>query len=68
MGVLLYRLGGRIGGNRKAASMAKGDMYINLRVYLENSNSVRITLTFDEIEHIIGAPLSPSASNHPHPW
>lgn len=48
--------------------MAKGDKYSNLRVYLENSNRASITLSFDEIEHIIGASLPPSASKYPNPW
>lgn len=44
--------------------MAKGDKYRELGNYLVKSNKETVTLTFTEIENIIGDSLPPSAYNH----
>lgn len=46
----------------------KGDKYRNLQKWLENNSSERITLTFSEIERILGFTLPESAKTHTEWW
>jgi hypothetical protein len=48
--------------------MPKGDKYLGLRNYLEESGATEIQLTFDEIEKINHHKLPPSAFNHSESW
>lgn len=38
--------------------------FVNLHKYFENAKANNITLTFEEIEKIIGEPLTDSAFKH----
>jgi hypothetical protein len=44
--------------------MPKGDMYIGLQNYLKDSGKVNLSLTFKEIESIVGFSLPASARKH----
>lgn len=47
--------------------MPKGDKYLDLKKYLENSGKAMIKLSFEEIESIIHDSLPPSAIKHSEP-
>ena len=46
----------------------KGDKYRNLQNWLENNSSERITLTFIEIDEILGFDLPKSAKTYTEWW
>lgn len=46
--------------------MAKGDKYIGLKKYLQSSITPIVTLSFNDIEQIIGDKLPKSAYDHTH--
>ncbi|MBV4432721.1 hypothetical protein KM803_15565 [Clostridium tyrobutyricum] len=48
--------------------MAKGDKYIGLKKYLQSSITPIVTLSFNDIEQIIGDKLPKSAYNHAEVW
>ncbi len=48
--------------------MPKGDKYILLKHYLQNANLPEISLSFSDIETIIGASLPESALKHGEVW
>ena len=48
--------------------MPKGDKYIDLSIYLQNSGSRKIKLTFTQIEKILGFSLPASARKHIQWW
>lgn len=48
--------------------MSKGDKYLDLKKFLENSGKAIINLSFEEIESIIHDSLPPSATKHSEPW
>lgn len=48
--------------------MPKGDKYVALKSYLQNSNQSVIQLTFQQIEEIIGDSLPMSATRHAEAW
>ncbi|MCC5910039.1 MAG: hypothetical protein JJT76_06340 [Clostridiaceae bacterium] len=48
--------------------MPKGDKYIGLKRYLQSTTIPIVTLSFKEIEHIIGNTLPKSASVHAEVW
>lgn len=48
--------------------MPKGDKYIGLKKFLENSSKPIIKLSFEEIESIIHDSLPPSAYKYSEPW
>ncbi|MFD3156673.1 hypothetical protein ACFIJ5_07395 [Haloimpatiens sp. FM7330] len=48
--------------------MAKGDKFLQLTNYFKVCSEERISLTFDEIEQILGFSLSPSAYNYEAYW
>jgi len=48
--------------------MARGDKFINLRNHFHNCETSSLTLTFDEIEKILGIPLSTSAYMYSAYW
>lgn len=48
--------------------MAKGDKYIELSNYLKNCHGKNVSLSFDEIQNIIGFNLPKSAFNPNYSW
>ena len=48
--------------------MPKGDKYLGLKKYLQNSNEVKVMLTYKQIEEIINAKLPKSAHEHSESW
>ncbi|GKX29057.1 hypothetical protein SH1V18_15370 [Vallitalea longa] len=48
--------------------MAKGDKYIGLKRYLQSSTAPIVTLSFNDIEQIIGNILPKSAYVHAEVW
>lgn len=48
--------------------MAKGDKYIALKRYLQNSTEPIVILSFNDIEQIIENTLPKSAYNHAEVW
>jgi len=48
--------------------MARGDKYIGLKKYLQNSVTSIVILSFKDIEHIIGNTLPKSAYVHSEVW
>ena len=46
----------------------KGQKFIDFENYLKNSNKEFIELEFEQIEHIIGQKLCPSAYRHKEYW
>jgi len=48
--------------------MARNYRYEKLMEFFRKQNANRITLTFNQIEEIIGFPLYPSAREHPQYW
>lgn len=48
--------------------MAKGDKYIGLKRYLQSSTAPIVTLSFNDIEQIIGNTLPKSAYVHAEVW
>ncbi|AKA67260.1 DUF7662 domain-containing protein [Clostridium scatologenes] len=48
--------------------MARGDKYIELKRYLQRSTLPIITLSFKDIEQIIGDTLPKSAYDHAEAW
>ncbi len=48
--------------------MTKGDKYIKLKRFLEQSHEPHIRLTFAEIEKIVGDTLPESATKHAEAW
>ncbi|WP_252504443.1 hypothetical protein [Sporosarcina sp. Marseille-Q4943] len=48
--------------------MPKGDAYLGLKNHLQNSKEEEITLSFEDIEKIVGRKLPQSAYKHPESW
>ena len=48
--------------------MPRGDKFLELTTYLENTGKDEIKMTFSEIEHIIGFKLHKSAYSYPAQW
>jgi hypothetical protein len=48
--------------------MPKGDMYVGLQNHLEGSGKENISLSFKEIESLVGFPLPASARKHMAWW
>lgn len=48
--------------------MPRGDKFLELTTYLENTGKDEIKMTFAEIEHIIGFKLHKSAYSYPAQW
>lgn len=48
--------------------MSKGDKYIDLSIYLQNSGQHKVKLTFFDVERILGFQLPASARRHIQWW